>query len=79
MAHSRLTEGEQCLHGTCLDTEEVRSGCDLMHLFFMFDEYSDKSSPEEVLCQAQALIDPLNNPDKTRPKGEWVGGEITRQ
>ncbi|KAL6855611.1 hypothetical protein ACO1O0_006763 [Amphichorda felina] len=45
----------------------------------MFDEYSDKSSPEEVLCQAQALIDPLNNPDKTRPKGEWVGGEITRQ
>lgn len=59
--------------------EQVRSGCDLMHLFFMFDEYSDKSSPEEVLLQAQALIDPLNNPDETRPNGEWIGGEITRQ
>lgn len=67
----------QCLHD--LGIEEVRSGCDLMHVFFMFDEHSDKSSPEEVLQQSQALIDPLSNPNQPRPKDEWVGGEIMRQ
>lgn len=76
-ALNELILRRQCLHVS--GTEQVRSGCDLMHLFFMFDEYSDKSSPEEVLCQAQAMMDVFNNPDKPRPKGEWIGGEITRQ
>lgn len=59
--------------------EQVRSGCDLMHLFFMFDEYSDKSSPDEVLNQARIQMDAFHDPDKPRPDGEWVGGEIARQ
>ncbi|KAH8651060.1 isoprenoid synthase domain-containing protein [Xylariales sp. PMI_506] len=59
--------------------EQLRSGCDLMHLFFMFDEYSDVSSTEEVSEQARIQMDALRNPYKPRPEGEWVGGEITRQ
>ncbi|KAK3295342.1 isoprenoid synthase domain-containing protein [Chaetomium fimeti] len=57
----------------------VRSGCDLMHLFFMFDEYSDQSTPEEVWHQASIQMDALCYPHKPRPKGEWIGGEIARQ
>ncbi len=64
---------------TCFITEQIRSGCELMHLFFMFDEYSDKASPEEVLYQAQVMIDTLKSPETPRPKGEWIGGEIIRQ
>ncbi|KAH7303422.1 isoprenoid synthase domain-containing protein [Stachybotrys elegans] len=68
----------QCLVHEKGKLKQVRSGCDLMHLFFMFDEYSDKASPEEVADQAQALLAPLENPDNPRPDGEWVGGEISR-
>lgn len=50
-----------------------------MHLFFMFDEYSDKSEPAEVWEQAKIQMDAMHNPEKPRPKGEWVGGEFTRQ
>lgn len=59
--------------------EQVRSGCDVMHLFFMFDEYSDKSSPAEVWQQAAIQMDAFRNPDKPRPEGEWIGGEFVRQ
>ncbi|KAI1428000.1 isoprenoid synthase domain-containing protein [Xylaria sp. FL1777] len=59
--------------------EQVRSGCDLMHLFFMFDEHSDKSGPAEAWNQARIQMDALCNPHKPRPQGEWIGGEFTRQ
>lgn len=59
--------------------EYVRSGCDLMHLVFMFDEYSDHSTPEGVWRQAEIQVDAFCYPDKPRPRGEWVGGEIARQ
>lgn len=50
-----------------------------MHLFFMFDEYSDKCEPAEVWQQTRIQMDALRNPGKPRPEGEWVGGEFTRQ
>lgn len=50
-----------------------------MHLFFMFDEHSDKSSPEDVLGQAHALTAHLYNPDMPQSNSEWVGAEIMRQ
>ncbi|KAK8132275.1 hypothetical protein PG999_000448 [Apiospora kogelbergensis] len=59
--------------------KQVRSGCDLMHLFFMFDEYSDKCGPEEVWSQARIQMDAFANPQVKRPAEEWVGGEFTRQ
>ncbi|KAK3986106.1 isoprenoid synthase domain-containing protein [Cladorrhinum sp. PSN332] len=57
----------------------VRTGCDLMHLFFMFDEHSDTASPAEVWNQASVQVDAFNNPETPRPRGEWVGGEFARQ
>ncbi|KAK4225934.1 isoprenoid synthase domain-containing protein [Podospora fimiseda] len=57
----------------------LKTGCDLMHLFFMFDEHSDRASPEEVWNQASIQIDAFNNPETPRPRDEWVGGEFARQ
>jgi Delta6-protoilludene synthase len=50
-----------------------------MHLFFMFDEHSDRASPAEVWEQAAIQVDAIYNPETPRPGGEWVGGEFTRQ
>jgi hypothetical protein len=50
-----------------------------MHLFFVIDEYSDRSAPSEVRKQKDAVMDALRNPHKPRPKGEWIGGEVARQ
>lgn len=50
-----------------------------MHLFFMFDEYSDKCEPAEVWQQVRIQMDAVRDPAKPRPEGEWVGGEFTRQ
>ncbi len=50
-----------------------------MNLFFIFDEHSDKSEPAEVWEQVYVIMDALHNPDKPRPAGEWIGGEIARQ
>lgn len=59
--------------------EQLRCGNDLMNLFFIFDEHSDKSSPSEVESQVAIIKDALQDPDKPRPEGEWLGGEVTRQ
>jgi len=59
--------------------EQLRSGCDIMHLFFMFDEHSDKCGPEEVWEQARIQMDAFWRPNQPRPEGEWVGGEFARQ
>ncbi|KAF9560260.1 hypothetical protein CPC08DRAFT_708188 [Agrocybe pediades] len=50
--------------------EHFRTGCDLMNLFF----------PAHVVREmADIIIDALNNPDKPRPEGEILLGELTRQ
>lgn len=59
--------------------DACRIGCDLMNLFFVFDEWSDISSAYETRLQADSIMDALRNPCKPRPTGEWVGGEIARQ
>ncbi|THH10180.1 hypothetical protein EW146_g8449 [Bondarzewia mesenterica] len=59
--------------------EHLRSGCDLMNFFFVFDEYSDVSNVEDVQKQADIIMDATRNPHKQRPEGEWIGGEIARQ
>lgn len=50
-----------------------------MNLFFVIDEYSDVAGVDEVQNQADIVMDALRNPHKPRPKGEWIGGEVTRQ
>lgn len=50
-----------------------------MNMFFVYDEYSDVAHEDEVQVMANIIMDALRNPHKPRPKGEWVGGEVTRQ
>ena len=59
--------------------EHARAGCDLMHILFLFDEHSDRSTPIEVRKQKDAMMDALRNPHIPRPEGEWIGGEVFRQ
>lgn len=50
-----------------------------MLVFFTFDDHTDEETPDEVWHNSKIMIDALTYPDKPRPKGEWVGGEIGRQ
>lgn len=50
-----------------------------MNMFFVFDEHSDVAHEDEVQVMANIIMDALRNPHTPRPKGEWVGGEVTRQ
>jgi len=50
-----------------------------MHVYFIYDEYSDVAHEDEVQVMANIIMDALRNPHTPRPKGEWVGGEVTRQ
>jgi len=59
--------------------ERLRTGCDLMNMFFVYDEYSDVAHEDDVQVMANIIMDALRNPHAPRPKGEWVGGEVTRQ
>ncbi len=60
-------------------SDQLRSACDLMNLFFIFDEHSDKCEADEVWKQVDIIMDALHHPDKPRPEGEWIGGEVARQ
>ncbi|THU78335.1 terpenoid synthase [Dendrothele bispora CBS 962.96] len=57
----------------------LRSGCDLMNCFFIFDEYSDVADPDVVRKQADIIMDAIRNPHNPRPSGEFIGGEVHRQ
>ncbi|KZV73706.1 terpenoid synthase [Peniophora sp. CONT] len=61
------------------DAARLRTACDVMALFFFFDDSSDVVSPEEVLVMVDVMMDALRNPHKSRPVDEWIGGEVTRQ
>ena len=50
-----------------------------MNLFFMIDEHSDAVNSLEARRQADIIMDALRNPTLPRPKGEWIGGEMSRQ
>ncbi|KIY48960.1 hypothetical protein FISHEDRAFT_42323 [Fistulina hepatica ATCC 64428] len=66
------------LHGRFLmqPTEHLRTGCDLMNLFFVIDKYTDME-PAPVVCKmVDIVIDALNNPEKPHPEGEVVLGQI---
>ena len=74
--------GVTAIAGCCVvdrDLTDVnRVGCDLMNLFFVYDEHSDAMDADSVRVWAGIIMDALRNPDKPRPKGEPIVGEITR-
>ncbi|KAJ7797223.1 terpenoid synthase [Mycena olivaceomarginata] len=59
--------------------DHLRSGCDLMNLFFVFDEYTDTRTAEEVRTLSGIVIDALHHPNIPRPRGENIVSEIARQ
>ncbi|EJD05130.1 terpenoid synthase [Fomitiporia mediterranea MF3/22] len=59
--------------------EHLRTGCDLMNLFFVIDEYTDVEPAPVVREMVDTVIDALNNPHKPRPEGEVILGEVARQ
>ncbi|KAF8884393.1 terpenoid synthase [Infundibulicybe gibba] len=62
-----------------LNKAGCRVGCDLMTLYYMFDEYSDVANPIDTRQQADIIMDALHHPHRARQVGEWIGGEVTRQ
>ena len=50
-----------------------------MNVLFVLDEYTDVAPPHVVREMVDIVIDALYNPDKPRPEGEIVLGELTRQ
>ncbi|OIW25415.1 terpenoid synthase [Coniochaeta ligniaria NRRL 30616] len=61
------------------DFKHLRTGCDLMNLFFVIDEYTDVATESEAREMARIIMDAIYNPCRPRPEDEWVGGEIARQ
>ncbi|KAJ7459414.1 terpenoid synthase [Mycena galericulata] len=59
--------------------QHLRSGCDLMNLFFVFDEYTDAGTARDVEILSRVVMDALYYPSIPRPEGENIVGEIARQ
>jgi Delta6-protoilludene synthase len=50
-----------------------------MVLFFIYDEFTDKTSANGARAYADLVTDVLRNPHMERPSGESKLGNITRQ
>ena len=50
-----------------------------MNVYFLIDVYTDFQPAPAVREMVEIVIDALRNPDKPRPDGEIILGEITRQ
>ncbi|KAH9847297.1 terpenoid synthase [Lenzites betulinus] len=59
--------------------DELRSVCDLMNLFFVIDEQTDDLDGDHTAEVVAIVLDAMRNPDKERPAGEPIVGEIARQ
>jgi len=59
--------------------ELIRLGCDLMNLFYVFDEYTDIADGEGASKIRDTVMDAMRNPHKPRPEGELLVGEMARE
>ena len=50
-----------------------------MNVFFVFDEYTDVEDADVVREMVDIVIDAINDPEKPRPQGELLLGELARQ
>ncbi|KAI0737821.1 terpenoid synthase [Daedaleopsis nitida] len=62
-----------------LSAMHLRVCCDLNNLFFLVDEYTDVESAPMASRLVDICIDATNDPHKSRPEGEGILGEVTRQ
>ncbi|KZT42148.1 terpenoid synthase [Sistotremastrum suecicum HHB10207 ss-3] len=56
--------------------EILRTGCDLMNAFFVFDDISDEQCASDVQKGADIIMDAIRNPYDPRPEGDSVLGEV---
>ncbi|KAF8641803.1 hypothetical protein AX16_009784 [Volvariella volvacea WC 439] len=61
------------------DFKHLRTGADLMNLFFVIDEYTDNAEIKTVSEILNIVIDALYHPHTPRPTYEIFFGEATRQ
>ncbi|KAH7887274.1 isoprenoid synthase domain-containing protein [Phlebopus sp. FC_14] len=73
-----FTQRSQHAFDKC-DFEHLRTGCDLMNLFFVVDEYTDVEDAPVVREMVDVVIDALNNPHKPRPEGEILLGQVAKE
>ena len=59
--------------------EHLRVGCDLVNLLFVIDEYTDVEDAGAVRDIVDIVLDAFHNPEKERPYGEVIVGELARQ
>ncbi|KZT22780.1 terpenoid synthase [Neolentinus lepideus HHB14362 ss-1] len=59
--------------------ERARAACDLMNLFFLFDELSDVAGEGEVREQANAILYALQNPFRFDESDDSILGEAAHQ
>ncbi|KAK0220880.1 terpenoid synthase [Armillaria nabsnona] len=59
--------------------EHLRTACDMMNLFFVFDEYTDNAPPEIVRQYADVIMDAIRDPTKPRPSDEVVLGLVAQE
>jgi hypothetical protein len=50
-----------------------------MHLFFVYDEYTDVMNTDDAWKVAQIVMDAFRHPSIPRPSGEHFLGELARQ
>lgn len=50
-----------------------------MHTLFVLDDYTDPCDGPGAKVLCDATMDAIMNPDKPRPQGENIIGEIARQ
>jgi len=59
--------------------EIIRLGCDLMNLFYVYDEYTDIADGEGADKIRNIVMDAFRHPEKPRPEGELLLGEMARE
>ena len=62
-----------------LPSEIIRLGCDLMNLFYVYDEYTDIANGEGADRIRDIVMDAFRHPEKPRPEGELLVGEMARE
>lgn len=62
----------------CL-SEIIRLGCDLMNLFYVYDEYTDVADGDGADKIRDIVMDAFQHPEHLRPEGECPVGAMARE
>jgi len=67
-----------CLTYSLREREIIRLGCDFMNLLYCYDEYTDITDGEGANDIRNITMDAMRDPQKPRPDGELLIGEMMR-